>query len=174
MIKRTMAILLLASMLAFSGCDEKKSSLTAPNTPVARFISTVVEAANAFLVRMTNQSANHNGGTVNLSYHWIAEQKDDTTAENPEFLYSYADLNLREAGDQAIRRFTLIVTEGGDEERSDRSEQSILFERSVDAVSASVVELAPKCDSCPIYTGSEDYSGARFHGQRYRLTGRYF
>ncbi len=163
-------LILLVSMAVASGCDDKAPGLTEPNTPVARFISTVTEAASSFLVRITNQSVNHSGGTINLSYLWVVEQQDNAVSLNPEYLYTYQMLGMSEVGNEAIRRFLLTVTEGNDASRTSQSEQNILFTRAKGgSVTALAVSLAPWCNECPVYRGSVDFSGERFYLERYRV-----
>ncbi len=159
---------LLVVLLLVVACD-KKAGLTEPNNPVARFITTVTEAASAFLVRITNQSVDHAGGTLNLSYLFVVEQQDNTTSLNPEYVFTYRMLGMDAVGDEAIRRFILTVTEGGDASRTSQSEQNVLFQRTKGGVTASAIKMVHRRPGSLVYRGDQRYSGGRFYGMAYEI-----
>lgn len=167
--KLTATILLSLACLLVAGCDDKSPGLTEPNTPVARFITTVTEAASSFLVRITNQSVDHAGGTLNLSYLFVVEQQDNTTSLNPEYVFTYRMLGMDAVGDEAIRRFILTVTEGRDASRTSQSEQNILFQRTKNGVTASAIKVVHRRPGSLVYEGDQAYSGGRFYGRAYEI-----
>lgn len=126
--------------IALTASDCTGSDPSGPSeTPFASFTVTLTEGGSAFIGKMNNSSRNSTGGTENLSFDWQAEGQDQTNELSPEFTWTYRELGIAEAGDESLRKVTLIVTENRDIRRRSTTEKTILFVRTTAGISAEVI-----------------------------------
>ena len=162
-------IVSIVLVMLFTACSDGGGQ-TEANDPVAIFNVAVIEAASSFVAQTTNKSRNHDGGSIDLAHSWTADQQHPTNEFSPQFIWTYFQLfgSRSEEGDQALRKITLDVIEGGDAERVSTASETLLLERAATGVTVSAVGFVGsigrtindrKCRSKPqLYKGQGDYA----------------